>query len=282
MAILGKCYVDHNGEIEVTSISTEVLSKVPYALCRVKIGLNLTKMPQMPTSQNPPSTKRFGVTIGNSALNLSNSGLLVAPSITELPMPIEMFRYIESIRKDDINLDFEIVGSYWLYPEENPLVLSLRHFSCTFTKEYSEREWINFLKEAGYADKWIIEIDRPKIQGFDVVLEFLDKAATKLYDKNDPAGVLSELRKSWDALEPLLKSKKEMIASNIDSGSPGEEKHPKKSERIESIKQSIRDLLNIGPHEPGYKVTYSDALLTYRLSVSLLQYYSELLQENDF
>jgi len=264
MAILGKCYVDHNGEIEVTSISTEILSKVPYALCRVKIGLNLTKMPQMPTSQNPPSTKRFGVTIGNSALNLRYSGLLVAHSITEyfnqplnyfaglefeLPMSMETFRYIESRRKDDISLDFQIVGSYWLYPEENPLVLSLRHFSCTFTKEYSEREWINFLKEAGYADKWIIEIDRPKIQGFDVVLEFLDKAATKLYDKNDPAGVLSELRKSWDALEPLLKSKKEMIASNIDSGSPGEEKHPKKSERIESIKQSIRDLLNIGPHE---------------------------------
>ena len=126
----------------------------------------------------------------------------------------------------------------------------------------------------GYNEKWIIELDRPKLEGFHEVEEHLKKAQEALYGKTDPEDVLRDLRAARDSLRDFYDKRKEEIFKYIDSGSSGEPGKPKKSERFQHIWDGISEFLNLGPHSDKYTVTYADAQLAFRQFVSVPRHFS--------
>ena len=201
-------------------------------------------------------------------------------SLIKFHLPINALNYIEDKRIDDISISIEIIGKYYLFlnsgnekiNRSGPAMFNLRI-------DYSQSKWIKLLSEAGYNDKWIVEIDRPKIEGFHEVIEHLEKAKDALYNKKEPEDVLRDLRAARDSFRYYYDKNKEKMFELIDMGSSGEEKYRKKSERIEDIYKALGEILNIGPHNNKYKVTYQDALLSYREFISILSYFSTILAE---
>lgn len=201
-------------------------------------------------------------------------------SLIKFHLPINALNYIEDKRIDDISFSIGIIGKYNLFlssgnekiNRSGPPMFNLR-------LDYSQSKWIKLLSEAGYNDKWIVEIDRPKIEEFHEVIAHLDKANDALYNKKDPEDVLRDLRAARDSFRYYYEKNKEKVFELIDMGSPGEEKNKKKSERIEYLYEALGDILNLGPHSDKYKVTYADALMAYRMFVSILSYFSTILAE---
>ena len=198
---------------------------------------------------------------------------------------------VEAQRRDDVKFDVSIIGKY--YPRNISATLDdLGIFAIPFNWKLSQKEWLNILQNFDYSAKWLIEIDRPKLEGFNEIIEFIKKAEESLYSKRDPEDVLSNLRKAKDAFQFYFDKHKEDISETIDNGSIGEDGHPKKSDRINKIYndlsdlldnnifyKDLSDLLNIGPHSDKYKVTYEDALLGYREFISLFSYLSKIISQ---
>lgn len=187
--------------------------------------------------------------------------------------------FIEGKRLDDIQLMVHINLAFREMAVQGNNVGPIENFlgSVSFPLSYSEKKWIKFLSDLGYSDKWVVELDRPKIEGFYEVLEHLDKASDALYNKKEPEDVLRDLRAARDALKPYIQLNRDKIDELIDVGSPGESGKKKKSERINNLVEVMGDFLNIGPHNDKYKVTYTDALLAYREFVSILSYLSSIM-----
>jgi hypothetical protein len=187
--------------------------------------------------------------------------------------------FIEERRIDDIQLMVHINFAFMelssqRFNAEN-VISSLG--SVSFPISYSEKKWIKLLSELGYSDKWVVELDRPKIEGFHEVLEHLEKAGDALYNKKEPEDVLRDLRAARDSFKTYYDVKRAEINEIIDKGSNGEEGQDAKSERIEKLFKTLSNFYNIGPHNDKYKVTYQDALLAYRSFVSLLSYLSSIM-----
>ncbi|MGC8483863.1 MAG: hypothetical protein ACP5OE_09510 [Thermodesulfobium sp.] len=143
----------------------------------------------------------------------------------------------------------------------------------------SQKDWIKFLADMGYSEKLIIEIDRPKLEGFHETISHIEKAKDVLYNKSDPEDVIRDLRAARDSFKPFYDTYKDKIMELIDRGSIGQKpEHKNKSERIDDIYGKISYFLDIGPHSDRYKVTYRDALLAYREFVSILSYFSEMIE----
>ena len=196
--------------------------------------------------------------------------------------------YIESLRTDDLSLTFIIYSEYLpVYFHSSSLIkaidvpfqLSDREFSAFLYLDFSAKKWVKFLEDLGYGAKWIVEIDRPDLEGFDRVKQFLNNAKEELYGKSNPGAVIDELRKARDSFKEYFDQNRVKIYKLIDEGSVGEENYPPKSERIGAIYDAISKWLNIGPHEDKYIVTYQDALLGYRQFVTMLSYLSSILAE---
>lgn len=202
------------------------------------------------------------------------------PPITMM-ISIEALDFIESKRNDDITLNCFLSLTC---KEETKLSdgrewVNYSIVDFAFPLDYSEKKWITFLSDLGYNDKWIIEMNRPKIEGFDAVVEHLRKAQDALYDKKESEDVLRDLRAAKDSFEIFYRSNEERIAEIIDRGSQGEENQSPKSKRIKTIYDKIGALLNIGPHNDKYEVTYADAQLAFREFVSVIAYLSQILSE---
>ncbi len=96
-------------------------------------------------------------------------------------------------------------------------------------------------------------------------------------------------------MELFVKQFESELKKAINSGSKGESGEPNKDERVEKImeinkkllgdlidlRRAIDKLTQIGPHREFYVSTKDDATLAFRLSVSLLAYYSRLLANLD-
>jgi len=202
-----------------------------------------------------------------------------------------ILNYIESLREGDITLSFILYSEYlpvYFYSNsliktiktiDDPFQLFDREFSALLSYEFSEKRWVKFLEDLGYGAKWIVEIDRPDIEGFSEVIKFLNKAKEGLYSKSNPGYVIDDLRLARDSLAVYLERNKENVYKVIDEGSVNEEGHLKKSERIEDMYKAIKEWLNIGPHGDKYNVTYQDALLAYREFIAMLSYLSFVLAE---
>lgn len=192
----------------------------------------------------------------------------------KVPLCERALSFTEEKRIDDIHLLIHINFAYRELisqsPKQNNLLSAVG--SLSFPIDYSERKWIKLLSDLGYSDKWIIELDRPKLEGFHEVLEHLEKAKDALYNKKEPEDVIRDLRAARDSFKIYYDAKKAEINEMIDKGSKGEGGQDPKSERIEKLFKSLSNFYNIGPHNDKYKVTYQDALLAYRSFVSLLSY----------
>ncbi|MEM3804394.1 MAG: hypothetical protein QXX17_08300, partial [Conexivisphaerales archaeon] len=118
-----------------------------------------------------------------------------------------------------------------------------------------------------------------KLEGFHEVIEYLEKAKKDLYEKQNPEDVVSDLRAANDSFKTYYNNNIERMNELIDEGSAGESGQKSKSKRIAEIYKNISYLLNIGPHNDKYKVTYQDALLAYRQFLTILSYYAHYLEE---
>jgi len=199
-----------------------------------------------------------------------------------------ILNYIESLRTNDVTLSFILYSEYLpVYFHSNALIkaiddpfqLSDREFSAPLPYEFSEKKWIQFLEDLGYGAKWIVEIDRPDLEGLDRVKQFLNNAKEELYGKSNPAAAIDDLRKARDSFKEYFDQNRVKIYKLIDEGSVGEENYPPKSERIGAMYNAISKWLDIGPHEDKYVVTYQDALLGYRQFITMLSYLSSILAE---
>ena len=204
--------------------------------------------------------------------------------------------YIESLRNGDISFRFTISGYYSstigdtnYYESVSPQDI----FSVSIVKKFSEREWLKLLSEMGYGEKMVIAIDKPKLEGYHEVLEFIEKANEGLLNNNNPDYIISDLRSAWDKLDVYILKFNKDLKNYINSKSKKEDNQPTKDERVESINKSIESYLDsirlmkesidkfvqIGPHKEIYHSTREDAVLAFRLTVSLMSYYSSILKK---
>ena len=203
--------------------------------------------------------------------------------------------YIESLRGGDISFRFIISGYYSSTSGDTNYYQSVSPqdiFSVSIIKKFSEREWLKLLSEMGYGEKMVIAIDRPKLEGYHEVLEFIEKANDGLLNNNNPDYIISDLRSAWDKLDVYILKFNKDLKNYINSKSKKEDNQPAKDERIENInnsvkyyldsiklmKESIDKFVQIGPHKEIYHSTREDALLAFRLTVSLMAYYSGILK----
>lgn len=135
----------------------------------------------------------------------------------------------------------------------------------------SAAEWTKLLDQMGYRTSWILEMDRPDIEGWDTVKGHLEKAGACVAAM-DADGTMNHCRAAWKASDPLLKAMGTAIAALIDVGSKGEPNQPAKSARFEAIQGAIEKMAHTGPHSEFYATTMDDALLVYRLTVSTFAY----------
>ncbi|MGC8593888.1 MAG: hypothetical protein ACP5LF_06355 [Nitrososphaeria archaeon] len=295
MGSLGKTYLENGEEIEVLdTFALKVISKIPYALWEATVPLSLSKAiydinigsAVLKVFYNGKPILQSFVELFNKQLNLGNN------YVFKIIVPIQALQFIEAQRQDDVMLEFQIVGTL-IYQQNIPQTKALKQFSLSFNQTYSQKNWLNLLRETGYSDKWIIEIDRPKIEGFYEVTEFIEKAGNGLLENASPDSIISDLRSAWDKLDPYLKKYDQLIKEEINKRSQKEENEPQKDERIneimkytnsllediQNLKKRIDKLTQIGPHKEIYSVTREDALLAYRLTVSLISYYSKIIKE---
>lgn len=279
--------------LHLNDVKIKTLNKFPHGAVSLEIQLSHTRGTIKDTQGNLYNPE---MNIYISEFNVEYAGIPIMEGTTNyhdfLPVnskiptiksiaPIEALTFIESQRNNDVSL----TGFVTLVCRENENFNNGQSWvvqfvvDFIFTLKYSENEWIKFLSEIGYNDKWIVEIDRPKIEGLDVVFEHIRKAQEALYDKKESEDVLRDLRSARDSFEVFYKSNEDKIAEIIDRGSQGEDSQPAKSKRIRNIYDKIGSLLNIGPHNDKYEVSYADAQLAFREFVSILSYLSHILNQ---
>jgi hypothetical protein len=137
-----------------------------------------------------------------------------------------------------------------------------------------EDEWLEALEKMGYHGGWVIEVERPFVEGWSRPVEFLDKAWDRIQVR-DAEGAIGQCRAAWESLGPLLEAAAEGIATEIDRGSAVEAGEPKKSERVLALRKSALKWAHAGAHPESYSASMEDALLAYRLTASLISFLSK-------
>jgi hypothetical protein len=308
MSKLAEAWLQFDGKIYLSDpIKFEVLNKLPVGVIEAKIQIGIEYGNDK--SQSQPIKIMYNMEDILATIYYKNIPLVESFPLYSIPSPnmtteikftfrlsVEDLSYIESRRADDINdLIVKINGFYSSIDTMNrtPIGNGIQSFYIFLPWKFSQKEWIDFLNALGYAEKWIVEIDRPRVEGFYEVIEFLDKAKSGLSDNSSPDAIISDLRSAWDCLDPFLTKFQESISAEINSGSKGEKDQPSKSERLNEVaeaskailsdivrlKKAIDKLTQIGPHKESYVSTREDAILAYRLTVSMISYYSALLKE---
>ncbi len=200
------------------------------------------------------------------------------------PFPRDVVTAIESRRVDDVVLNLDIGMYFYIqsFQDHVPVLQGSLPFYLgrpgTVPIKYSQKEWSGILKKLGYSESWVLEISRPRIEGFHTVVEHLQKAYDDLLARNYE-GCMANTRVAWDSLELLLKAKWEHIARQIDGGFPGEDGRLAKSNRIKELIDKARQWANVGVHREAYCVFPEDATLSYYITVSLMSYLSRWLRD---
>lgn len=65
------------------------------------------------------------------------------------------------------------------------------------------------MKQTGYADKWIIEIDRPKIEGFEEAQKHIKAAEDSLFKRDNPPDALDSLTRAWNVFKDIIKNRRD-------------------------------------------------------------------------
>lgn len=315
-----------NGKIKVQSIEPTIIEKLPLGLFQIKVTLSVDE-----GKAQSQIGERLHYIIKPHSLILSFKNRDLLSSITysisqqdadnrlmyylESNYAICTFKfkidpvildYIEKQRNDDITLNFifraEILPV--VFNNTRPVQIDIydynrpdndlrdRYIIMDIPLELSETKWIKFLEDIGYSEIWVIELDRPKLEGYNEVLEFIDKAKDGLLNNSSPDSIITDLRTAWDTLDPFIKKYEEEINKCINGKSTNEPEKQSKGERIEEIKKTTIELMDkiielrkaidkltqIGPHKDKYTSTKEDAQLCFRLTVSMVSYYSYLIK----
>ncbi len=292
MASLSEFRTNRGGTLSLTYFSYSVMNPMPWAI--VGFNFQLTSNPSLYQVNN----RRLGTVIEIIPLyfeliynnlpilsghftNYSRFLQIPGPELSaNAQIPVEALSFIESQRADDVLFSVKFQFLYReIVQEARNQVIDDAPGLFQFQYKFSQKEWIDLLSKINYEEIWLIEITKPKIEEFHEVTEHIQKAYEALYNKKEPEDVLRDLRAARDSFKTFYDSKKEKIFNIIDRGSSGEPGIDKKSERIDKIFKDIGSLLNIGPHNDKYKVSYADALLAYREFISIIAYLSSLLKE---
>ena len=239
---------------------------------------------QSPTPPRPPIVLdlRSNISIGGVPADLVflESGVhfgadLASQLNQEMKWRVQLPRYlleaIESKRVHDITIDVSVELRYRQDPS-----LPFGEFGAVFAfllLKVSEKDWLDALGAMGYQGGWIVEVDRPEIEGWDVAVGFLSKAQDRISSR-DPEGAIAQCRAAWKRLKPLLDDVWTGIGTEVDRGSSPEDDHPRKSERIEKLRDATMSWTNTGDHPEHYAASMEDALLAYRLTASLMSFLS--------
>jgi hypothetical protein len=294
MVKLSETNVEFNGKVFINDpIVPKILNKLPVGVIKIELSIGIERG-KIQDQSNPSIYRDVGYFIEetNCALTFQSipisrtliSSDRVDPNLSAnisytLRISLEDLNEIESKRSGDITLNLVLEGKIapHLVGYTNPI--SSERFKLDIPWIFSEKQWIKFLEDLGYGAKWIVEIDRPDLEGFDRVKQFLDNAKEELYVKFNPAAAIDDLRRARDSFKEYFDQNREKIYKLIDEGSVGEENYSPKSKRIGEMYDAISKWLNIGPHGDKYLVTYQDALLGYRQFITMLSYLSSILAE---
>ncbi len=186
-----------------------------------------------------------------------------------VPLGREAIDRIEAARQHNVTLDFSAILRY--FPEPGPPAAAYSYGQTRLL--IPENEWLEALDEMGYQGGWVIEIERPFIEGWPRAIEFLDKASDRILS-HDPEGAIAQCRAAWESLSPLLDAAWDGIAAEVDRGSAPEEGYPLKSERVRAFWESALKWTHTGAHPESYAASMDDALLAYRVTVSLMSFLS--------
>ncbi len=269
-----------------------VNSRLPFCVIDLELAISIEfgSLPQPPNAR-PINTVykikqsileiNFGdVPVGNSILSFQETiPQMVSQVHYQLRLPMEAVNFIESKRTNDIDILLHLTGTYEEVRVDNPNQGTGSSGSIRLSGHwsFSQAKWVKFLSEIGYGEKWIVEIDRPKLEGFHEINEHIQKAGQNLFEHHKADDAMRDLRAAWDASTPYFDNYKVRMDQLIDSGSKAEESEPSKSKRIGEIQKWIKKFTQIGPHNPIYSVTFEDALMAYRLTVSTFSYLSGFL-----
>lgn len=243
-------------EVWLSAKNIPNISNVILHLTSMELNLNVQSVAvSRPTIQNEDFSRQVRIT-------------------EEISFPKYLLQLIEYKRIDDLPLALNIDGLVSYYRGGNQVPI-FDKFRIYHNFKQSQKEWIGILEKLGFKESWVIEMARPKIEGFDVVKEHLQKASEAI-DRRDFEKAISDCRVAWESLNPLISSTWEKLASEIDLGSPGEPDYPKKSERIKKLRENVLQWSQIGVHREAYRVSPEDAFLCYRTTVALVSFLSSL------
>lgn len=188
-----------------------------------------------------------------------------------IPLPRYLIEAIEAQRTDDVLINIAMEVHYHTVGG-NPLEL----FGAVWPSlqlKVSQKEWLDALASMGFRSGWILEVDRPEVEGWDQAKSFLGRAAERIAAR-DPEGAVAQCRAAWRAVDPFIDAEKVTIAAEVDRGSTTEGGYPPKSERADDLRVAIRSWTNTGAHPENYAASMEDALLAYRLTASLIAFLS--------
>ena len=216
---------------------------------------------------------------------IEESGIMVGTDLSmirgsqisyRLLLPRSLIEQIESFRDTDVSLNMSFQARYLGRSRPAPNTMSIPQPQAAYVShsvEISESKWLGFLEKMGYFSAWLIEIPRPKIEGWDEAVKFLKSAEERILS-HDPEGAVAACRATWKSVQKVIEDSKPRIALEIDRGSRKEEGEPEKSERIENIWRWVLKFSNVGSHPEYYAATMEDAKLAYQTTCSVLSYIS--------
>jgi hypothetical protein len=185
--------------------------------------------------------------------------------------PRYLLEAVETTRAHDVQISVSVELRYWLTgaaPHE-----TLRAAYAHLPMKISQKDWLDTLAAMGYKAGWVLEIERPEVEGWDGAVAFLSKAADRVASR-DPEAAIAQCRAAWKQLEPFLKTVWSGIETEVDRGSTAEKDYPRKAERIAKLRDGAIAWANTGDHPENYAASMDDALLAYRLTVSMMSFLS--------
>ena len=189
----------------------------------------------------------------------------------QVRLPRYLLEVIESTRTHDVQISVSVELRYFLTgapPHE-----TLRAVYAHLPLKISQKDWLDALAAMGYHGGWVLEVERPSIEGWPKVVEFLGKASDRIASR-DPEGAIAQCRAAWRTLAPLIDASWEGIATEADRGSTPEAGYPSKSERVRNLREGALKWTHTGDHPETYAATMDDALLAYRLTAALISFLS--------
>ena len=305
--IIAEVPLEFDGKLQILhDPNFKVKSKIPW--CDLSTQLDLTIRDGKAEINNVKTTVNY--ILSNISLSFYLNDILISVSapavgpffssqtgtlILDNIFSTFNLTHIESLRNGDISFRLLIAGSYGftLANADYSGMSTLFHnvFAVSIIKKFSEREWLKLLSEMGYGEKMVIAIDNPKLEGYHEVMELIEKANTGISHNGNPDDIIKNLRAAWKRMNVYLEKYNDELRTEINGQSKTDDKDPKPEkierltkdtitllETLKSLEDNIYNLTHIGAHPETYTSNREDALLAFRLTVSLMSYYSGILK----